>query len=58
MYIKRLDKYRYAVLRGLRGVVYVGSLKNCLLCSAGYGIDQAAELRYVFKKPLCKKNVI
>jgi NTP pyrophosphatase (non-canonical NTP hydrolase) len=46
MFFKKLSPSIYGVYRGDRQL-YIGTMRECLLFSLGYGTDTGAELRYV-----------
>lgn len=49
MFFKKLSPSLYGVYRGDRHL-YIGTMRECLLFSLGYGTDTGAELRYELKR--------
>lgn len=49
MFFRKLSHSIYGVYRGERQL-YIGTMRECLLFSLGYGTDTGAELRYELKR--------
>lgn len=49
MFFKKLSHSLYGVYRGDRQL-YIGTMRECILFSLGYGTDTGAELRYELKR--------